>query len=101
MAVLHLVNGSPHASRALADCLLRAGAGDAVLLIEDGVYAAVGSLGAETTRLAAGRVALYALVPDLAARGLAASGLAADIVPVDYAGFVALTTTHNPIQSWF
>ncbi|SMF95265.1 tRNA 2-thiouridine synthesizing protein B [Methylomagnum ishizawai] len=101
MAVLHLVGHSPHENRAWADCLLRAGAGDAVLLIEAGVYAAVGNVGTETTRLAAGRVALYALAPDLAARGLATSDLAAGIVPVDYTGFVALTTTHNPIQSWF
>ncbi|WP_347258560.1 DsrH/TusB family sulfur metabolism protein, partial [Methylocaldum sp.] len=41
MAVLHLVNRSPQESRALEDCLARAGKGDAVLLIENAVYAAV------------------------------------------------------------
>lgn len=101
MAVLHLVNRSPDDSRALEACLLRADAGDAVLLIEDGVYAAVGNASAETLRQAGNRVALYVLTPDLAARGLEAAAIHPVIAPVDYAGFVALTTRHNPIQSWF
>lgn len=100
MATLHLVSRSPADSRALAQCLARAGEGDAVLLIEDGVYAVAGAPGGESLRDMTGRVALYVLVPDLEARGLSISSQWPDAQMVDYSGFVALTTAHNPIVSW-
>lgn len=101
MAALHLVSRSPAGSRALEQCLARAGEGDAVLLLEDGVYAAAeGSALGGMLRAAVGRVAVYVLAPDLDARGLDISGLASGVRPVDYSGFVALTTAHNPIVSW-
>lgn len=43
MAVLHLISRSPQESRTLEACLARAGEGDAVLLIENAVYAALKS----------------------------------------------------------
>lgn len=93
MAALHLVNRSPTESRALEQCLARCGAGDAVLLMEEAVYAVSGGL------LVPDGVALYVLQPDLEARGLTGA-LPDGIVPVDYRGFVALTTRHQPILSW-
>jgi tRNA 2-thiouridine synthesizing protein B len=100
MAALHLVNRSPADNRALAQCLARAGEGDAVLLIEDGVYAAAEAPGGEILGELAGRVAVYVLAPDLDARGLSLSPRWPDIRAVDYSGFVALTTAFNPIVSW-
>jgi tRNA 2-thiouridine synthesizing protein B len=151
MAALHLVFRSPGESRALEQCLARVGEGDAVLLLEDGVYAAAeGSVLGGMPRAMAGRVAVYVLVPDLEARGLEIQNplppgegrvrgvnkitslisSSADvggedgkpylnsphpnplpegegeklrepyIEPVDYPGFVALTTEYNPIVSW-
>ena len=115
MAVLHLIGRSPAESRALEQCLARAGEGDAVLLIEDGVYAAAeGSVSDEILR-AAGRIIVYVLVPDLEARGLdignprlRAAGEtsgppspAPALHPVDYRGFVNLTAIHHPVVSWF
>ncbi|WP_434101696.1 sulfurtransferase complex subunit TusB [Methylocaldum gracile] len=102
MAVLHIVSRSPRESRALEDCLVRAGEGDAVLLIENGVYAAVkgGDIEAVLTS-AIGRVRFYALGPDLDARGVETSEVAETIRIVDYGGFVDLTADYRPIQSWF
>lgn len=111
MAALHLVFRSPAESRALEQCLMRAGEGDAVLLLEDGVYAvAEGSALDGVLRAVGGRVAVYVLAPDLEARGLEVENPLPPgegekrwepcIQPVDYPGFVALTTAHNPIVSW-
>lgn len=102
MAVLHLISRSPQESRALEACLARAGEGDAVLLIENAVYAALksGDCGAVIAS-AAGKIRVYALGPDLAARGVEASEVAEMIGVVDYGGFVDLTTDYHPIQPWF
>jgi tRNA 2-thiouridine synthesizing protein B len=99
MAALHLVSRSPADSRSLEQCLARTGEGDAVLLLEDAVYAVAWDSPAlaEASR----RVALRVLAPDLEARGLDASRLPEGVVPVDYRGFVALTVDYTPILSWF
>lgn len=101
MATLHLVSRGPAESRALEDCLARAGRGDAVLLLGDGVYGACAEAGEAIALRSAGRVALYVLAPDMAARGLEPERLPEGILPLDYAGFVALTIDHSPVQSWF
>jgi len=114
MAVLHLVSHSPADSSALARCLASAGEGDAVLLIEDAIYAAAeGSKWGETLRSAEPRVAVHVLTSDLEARGLEmgspashaqeekpGQAVSSGFRPVDYRGFVELTTTHHPIVSW-
>jgi tRNA 2-thiouridine synthesizing protein B len=102
MAVLHLISRSPQESRALEACLARAGEGDAVLLSENAVYAALksGDCGAVIAS-AAGRIRVYALAPDLAVRGVGASEVSETIGIVDYGGFVDLTIDYHPIQSWF
>ncbi len=102
MAVLHIVSRSPRESRALEDCLVRAGKGDAVLLIEDAVYAAVDGADIEAVlKSAPGRVRFYALGPDLDKRGVDASKVAEAIRIVDYGGFVDLTAECRLVQSWF
>ena len=101
MGVLHLVNRSPGESLALAQCLERAGANDAVLLLEGGVYAALkDSVFAPKLASSTQCVTIHALAPDLRARGIAAEEVLAGVVLVDYEGFVELSILHNPIISW-
>ena len=101
MGVLHLVNRSPGESLALAQCLERLGASDAVLLLEGGIYAVLkGSLLAPMLADSLKHVAIHALAPDLAARGIATEEVLAGVVLVDYEGFVELSILHSPIISW-
>ena len=88
--MLHIINKSPFDTNALDTCLRMAQPGHAVLLIEDGVYAATqGSATAERMRQAAAKLSLFVLQPDLDARGMTAR-LLDGISLVDYAGFVDL-----------
>jgi tRNA 2-thiouridine synthesizing protein B len=81
-------------------CLGVAADGDAILLLEEGVYAALTDhvLG----RLLLQRspaVTLAALKEDLAARGISAR-IPADFSVVSYAEFVALSLAHARVVSW-
>jgi tRNA 2-thiouridine synthesizing protein B len=100
--MLHIVNKSPTQTATLASCLRLAQPGHALLLIEDGVYAATaGSTAAAAIAeaLALSRLKVYALRPDLDARGMA-SRLLEGVTAVDYAGFVDLVAEHPATQSW-
>jgi tRNA 2-thiouridine synthesizing protein B len=98
--MLHIVNKSPLERNALDSCLAAAQPGAAVLLIEDGVYAATRGNAAEgKLRAAAGRLEIYVLAPDLEARGMAQS-LSDGVKTTDYAGFVELVAKHKNCQSW-
>ncbi|MBE0472609.1 sulfurtransferase complex subunit TusB [Rhodoferax sp.] len=98
--MLHIINKSPFDTNALDTCLRMAQAGHAVLLIEDGVYAATqGSAMTERMRQAATKVSLFVLQPDLDARGMTAK-LQDGITPVDYTGFVDLVEQYPTSQSW-
>lgn len=101
MAVLHLVNRLPPEGSALRASFERLLPGDAVVLMEQAVYACrAGSERAEALRQAAGGLRLFALEPDLAARGIFPETLAAGIEPVDYPGLVALCCAHDRVNSW-
>ncbi|MFZ5755652.1 MAG: sulfurtransferase complex subunit TusB [Pseudomonadota bacterium] len=96
MGTLHLVmSASPGA---LTDCLRAALPGDAVLLLQDGVYAAAsivpGAGGHEG-------VALHIHDTDARARALPAETRLAGMTAVDDDGFVALTENHARVVSWF
>jgi len=98
--MLHIINKSPFDTNALDTCLRMAQPGHAVLLIEDGVYAATqGSATAERMRQAAAKLSLFVLQPDLDARGMTAR-LLDGISLVDYAGFVDLVEKYPTSQSW-
>ena len=98
--MLHIVNKSPLERNALDSCLAAAQPGAAVLLIEDGVYAATRGTAAEgKLRAASARLDIYVLAPDLEARGMAQS-LAEGVNAVDYSGFVELVVQHKNCQSW-
>ncbi|MBI5912468.1 MAG: sulfurtransferase complex subunit TusB [Betaproteobacteria bacterium] len=98
--MLHIVNKSPLERNTLDSCLAAAQPGAAVLLIEDGVYAATRGHAAEgKLRAALSHLEIYVLAPDLEARGMAQS-LAEGVKPVDYTGFVELVAQHKSCQSW-
>lgn len=99
--MLHTVNKSPFEKTTFDSCLNHTRSGDAVLLIEDGVYAAMkGTSAAKRISGLNGNVSLYALGPDLAARGIKETGLAEGVTVVDYGGFVDLVTEHEVTQAW-
>lgn len=95
--MLHIVNKSPLGNTALDDCLKVCRRDDALLLIEDGVYAATG---AAVEQLLATTTTVHVLLEDVNARGLA-DRIDTRIAVVDYSGFVQLCCDHNPIQSWY
>jgi tRNA 2-thiouridine synthesizing protein B len=98
--MLHIVNKSPFEKTALASCLARATKGSAVLLIEDAVYGATrGSVVEAQLKQAIGRVHVYALGPDIEARGMA-DRVIEEVKLVDYGGFVDLVAQHKTSQSW-
>lgn len=98
--MLHIVNKSPYEKNALASCLAHATKDSAVLLIEDGVYAvAQGGRAEPELRQAMGRVSVYALSPDLEARGIK-DRVIDGVKLVDYGGFVDLVAEHRTNQSW-
>ena len=99
MSSLHTVNKSPLVADALEQCLRAAMPGDAILLIEDGVYAAIPSSPAHLA-CSAGGLKLYALQADIDARGLA-SRVPASVQRVDDAGFVALCCHYRKTCSWY
>ena len=98
--MLHIVNKSPAQTTSLQSCLRLAKDGHALLLTEDGVYAATGSVAASSGLAeATQRLKVYVLQPDVAARGLAGR-IIAGVTAVDYSGFVDLTVQHSSSQSW-
>ena len=98
--MLHIINKSPFQTSTLDTCLRMAQAGNALLLIEDGIYAATAGSAAEARiRQACTTLKVYALQPDMDARGVAGK-LIEGVTPVDYAGFVDLTVEHSTSHSW-
>lgn len=98
--MLHIINKSPFQTSTLTSCLKMAQAGSALLLIEDGVYAAtVGSTTEAQIRAAAANIKVYVLQPDTDARGISSKII--DVVSsVDYGGFVDLTLQYPTVHSW-
>ena len=71
-----------------------------MLLIEDGVYAATRGNAAEPkVKEAMRQMQVYALRPDLEARGMQ-DAVIDGVKLVDYGGFVDLVAEHNAVQSW-
>ena len=98
--MLHIVNKSPLERCTLDSCLAAAQPGAALLLIEDGVYAATrGNAAAAKLAAALANLEIYVLAPDLEARGMG-HALTAGMKLVDYAGFVDLVARHRNCQSW-
>lgn len=99
--LLHLVNKSPTDRYAFDTCFRMAKPGDAILLIEDGVYAAMANSDfASNVTARLGDFSFYVLGPDVNARGLGDIPLIEDIKIVDYEGFVDLVAETKVTQSW-
>ncbi len=101
MSTLHTINKSPFDRNSLDSCLRVISDSDAILLIEDGVYAATaGTSFANTVKAAAKSHAVYVLGPDLSARGMKEDGIVEGVKVVDYEGFVDLVTENDKVNSW-
>ncbi len=94
--MLHIVNKSPFEKDSFSSCMGHAKADSTVLLIEDGVYAALKGSAVEGDLSKAKVVALQS---DVAARGIEGN-LAEGIDLVDYADFVDLVANGDGVQSW-
>ncbi|HEX9625745.1 MAG TPA: sulfurtransferase complex subunit TusB [Acidiferrobacterales bacterium] len=98
--MLHTVNKSPFERNTLDSCLTHAKKGSAILLIEDGVYGALKSTPyTDKVKAAMKNVAVYALYPDIEARGMQDRTIDG-IKLVDYPGFVDLVAEHATVQAW-
>jgi tRNA 2-thiouridine synthesizing protein B len=98
--MLHIVNKSHAQTRTLESCLRLTKPGQALLLIEDAVYAATRG-GVKSSRLseALKTLKVYVLQPDVEARGMTGQ-LVDGVQAIDYAGFVDLVAEHPNNQSW-
>ena len=106
--ILHTVNKSPHANHCFADCLSRVAPGDAVILIEDGVYGAnfatspsLISINESIINLIESQVEFYALQADIEARGLHHILQYSHCKSVDDNGFVDLVIQADKVLSWY
>jgi tRNA 2-thiouridine synthesizing protein B len=101
MPMLHTINKSPFERRTLDSCLRHVVKGAGILLLEDGVYAAVnGTVVADKVKAALSDNKVYVLGPDVEARGLKKENLIEGLEVVDYGGFVDLVTEYDKVQSW-
>lgn len=97
--MLHIINKSPMSSSTLDSCLMVATGGD-ILLIEDAIYAATtGNAYEAKIKEAMSRFKVYALMPDIEARGLA-DRVMEGVSAVGYDGFVDLVVANSNCQSW-
>ena len=96
--MLHTVNKSPFTSNALDECARFATEGSPILLIEDGVFAAMAgtSYEAKLKELMKSHE-IYALGEDMSARGLTKAAPGVKIT--DYYGFVELVERFKP-HAW-
>ena len=95
--VLHTLNASP-SSAAFADCLRLLSSNDALLLLGDGVYAAIAGTAAWDAIRDTGSE-LHILDTDASAAGI--TELAPGISRTDMAGFVALTERFERQLAWY
>ena len=101
LSTLHTVSRSPFERNSLESCLRVLRAESAVLLFEDGVYAAMRATALESKIVSASKKAkFYCLAPDLEARGLRSADVLPGVELVSYEGFVALAASHARVQAW-
>lgn len=101
MSTLHTVNKSPFERSNLDSCLGHALAGDSVLLMEDGVVAAVkGTAVAGRIGDAAKQLNVYVLGADLQTRGLDPANVVDGVKVADYGTFVDLAAAAKTVNAW-
>ncbi|ODN43601.1 sulfurtransferase complex subunit TusB [Piscirickettsia litoralis] len=94
MATLHLIQSSPYQTTALSRCLEQLHEKDAILLLENGVYAT--SISYQLTKKAS--TPCFALEADLKARGI--DQLDSSITVIDYKKFVELIAQFDNSLTW-
>lgn len=94
--ILHTVNKSPLQHGALGSCLQFIGNDDALVLLEDGVYAAITGVDCGLERLSC---KVYAVAADVEARGLGPR-LYDGVTVISYEAFVDLCTGFNSVKNW-
>ncbi|MGH8549481.1 MAG: sulfurtransferase complex subunit TusB [Methylococcales bacterium] len=100
--MLHLVNYSFSGPDDAKRCLARMGEADRLLLIGNGVFSAIKASDAcGQIESSLHRIRVFALSPDLSARGIPDDALVSGVQVVDYSGFVRLAAEHGPVHSWF
>ena len=95
MTTLHTLNKAPASQAIFEQMLNTANAGDAVLLIEDGVYYCLQS----TINRRIQDIQVYALQDDLHARGIPYEE--SDVKLASYDKFVELCTNHDKVINWY
>jgi len=100
MSELHTVNKSPFEKSSFDSCMGHVLEGSAVLLYEDGIYAAMKSTAAEEKVKSAQGVKFFVLGPDMKARGITEDRLADGIKIVGYSEFVDLATEYDKVVAW-
>ncbi|AQZ96829.1 sulfurtransferase complex subunit TusB [Halopseudomonas phragmitis] len=99
--MLHIVRHSPHNEPRLSSCLQVLVEDQGLLLIEDAVYALLpGSEARQQLSQLAPGIQLFALEPDLLARGLALDDLPAGVSSIDYQRMVDLCVSYDKVVSW-
>jgi len=94
MPTLHLINKSPLSNPALGECLKVCGSGDAIILLEDGVYAAL------NTQKISNELTVYAIEDDCSARGLTPEKINPAAQLIDYDRFVDLSCEFHNCLNW-
>lgn len=79
-------------------CVSTLAPGDSLLLLEDGVYAAIGKEPDLKNRLPAS-IKLYALIEDVVARGIS-DKLPDVFIRITYRDFVSLSLTCDKVVNW-
>ncbi len=101
MAILHTINQSPDTGNQLLACVSRALPDSAIILYEDGVYAALDKIAARPNiELQKLDCKLYAVRDDCEARGLQQAALSKMVKLIDYPEFVELVTQYDVVQAW-
>ena len=95
--ILHTLNASPGSS-AFNDCLRVITPGDSLLLMGDGVYAAIADTDA-SRKLGSCGAHIHVLQQDAVARGV--DKLVTEANRVDLDGFVTLTEQYPRQQAWY
>ena len=95
--ILHTLNASP-SSIAFMDCVSIIAKGDALVLMGDGVYAALADTDASKA-LQDTDARLYVMAADALAAGV--TNLAVAVSRIDMHGLVALTETFPRQQAWY
>lgn len=96
MATLHILNKAPAEAGVANDCFRSISQGDGLALIEDGVYHALSAQPSLMNK----ECQIFALQPDLEARGLS-SRIESGTQVVNQAGFVDLCCQFEKSISWF